>query len=102
MFAFIASSVARPFNSNAGTFRKSAGTGNTDFAIPLTNSGTMTADVLVRGTWDEPRLGGTVRIHNGRAAVPPPRARFHPFAVIVTSTVSDAPYWISMSCIGKR
>jgi hypothetical protein len=34
-------------------------------------SGTMTADVLVRGSWDEPRLGGKIRIHEGRAAVPP-------------------------------
>jgi translocation and assembly module TamB len=32
--------------------------------------GTLSADVTVQGTWDRPRLGGTVTVRGGRAAVP--------------------------------
>lgn len=40
--------------------------------------GLLTADVVVQGTWDEPRLGGTVQVHEGTALVPNLGVRYGP------------------------
>jgi len=40
--------------------------------------GTLTSDVTVQGTWDAPRLGGTIAIQDGRALLPSLGVRYGP------------------------
>jgi autotransporter translocation and assembly factor TamB len=46
--------------------------------------GTLKSDVTVQGTWDAPRLGGTVEIQNGRALLPSLGVRYGPMNGRVT------------------
>ena len=46
--------------------------------------GTLKSDVTVQGTWDAPRLGGTIEIENGRALLPSLGVRYGPMNGKVT------------------
>lgn len=46
--------------------------------------GLLSADVTVQGTWDQPRLGGTVQVAGGRVAVPTLGVSYGPMAGVVT------------------
>ncbi len=46
--------------------------------------GVLAADVVVQGTWETPRLGGTVSVRNGSAQVPNLGVRYGPFLAQVT------------------
>ena len=46
--------------------------------------GTLKSDVTVQGTWDAPRLGGTIEIDNGRALLPSLGVRYGPMNGKVT------------------
>lgn len=48
--------------------------------------GTLVSDVTVQGTWDAPRLGGTVAIQDGRAILPSLGVRYGPANGRVTLT----------------